>query len=181
MFAAFCAAETQEEKKLLLALRLLRAVADGVLLSSIGGVSGTVMELDNLLGPRREAESDRIRRCVIMFPEGLTITLLFNTLGLPLRASWVSCDDRSWRGELGEGGVTVVIGITSGLGGGVIGRLSTSTTGGEGETGLVADFCNGLGDRCLAVSEDSRPCLVSSLFWKISSVRTGLLKALEDG
>ena len=48
--AAFCAAETQDEKRLPLGVRLPKVLPDGVLLSSEVGVKGAVIEVESLLG-----------------------------------------------------------------------------------------------------------------------------------
>ena len=74
----FCAAEKTEEKKPPPAEPDddVRAVPPGVLLSSAIGVIGAGMACDNLLGII-EPESDRTRRCDIIFPEADTVMFEF--------------------------------------------------------------------------------------------------------
>ena len=48
--AAFCAAETQDENRPPLGVRLLIAPPDEVLLSSKVGVKGAVIEVESLVG-----------------------------------------------------------------------------------------------------------------------------------
>lgn len=124
VLAAFCAAETQDEKNPLPWVTLRDSdLAEGVLASSIVGVRGAEMAFDSLLGWCTDPDSECPRRCDIMLPEGLTF--------IPL-ASLDSVGDSEFRtGDLGVGarestgvgGVTVVRGAVDAALGGVCGLV----------------------------------------------------------
>lgn len=111
--AAFCAAENTEEKKPLGDC----AVPPGVLISSIVGVRGADMELDNLLGG---FVAERTRLCDIIFPEGDVTMFGFDGEGPCFAPDFeLAVDPVGDAGfaSVGVGGVTSVVGASTTFGG----------------------------------------------------------------
>lgn len=117
--AAFCAAETQDEKKPPLGVTFRDSLFfTGVFTSSIVGVNGARTEFDNLLGWWVKDDCDFARRCDIILPDGLITTSgsLFDDCGTVvfLRGDSGGGYDLF---SVGVGGVTVVKGVVTEPGG----------------------------------------------------------------
>jgi hypothetical protein len=118
--AAFCAAETQDEKKPPPGVTFRDSLffTAGVLASSIVGVNGARTEFDNLLGWWVKDDCDLARRCDIILPDGLTTTsgVSFDSCGTVvfLRGDSGGVYDLF---SVGVGGVTVVEGVVTEPGG----------------------------------------------------------------
>jgi hypothetical protein len=134
VFAAFCAAETQDAKNPLLGVTFRDSdFAEGVLASSIVGVRGAERAFDSLLGWCSEAESERMRRWDIILPDGLTKIPLASFLAAEVSGARVGDFGVGARESTGVGGVTVVSGAFDPVPGGVVGRSLALS---EGRLGL---------------------------------------------
>jgi hypothetical protein len=125
VFAAFCAAESTDEKNP--PEPGLDAAFSGV------GVNGAEVILDNLLGPNALVP-DLTRRCDIMFPEGEVTTFELVTAGggseTPRSRADAECSP-----SVGVGGVFTIRGAVLSPEGGVIGRTFVSSL-----LGTLVDF-----------------------------------------
>ena len=109
--AAFCAAEKTDEKNPPAPPGKPEAAGvrpPGVFVSSTVGVRGEDHAFDNLLGAW-VAESDRILRCEIMFPDAEVVMFAFVPGEVELLA-WLICP--SPRASVGVGGVVVKTGAS---------------------------------------------------------------------